>query len=81
MEKLRDITQLEKAKSILKKGDRISVVCRASCKGDSKRTFTFLMWDDFGWMISKTYINEYHVSKIYAVNGKPYSFTNAYNTN
>jgi hypothetical protein len=77
MERLRDSTQLAKAQSILKSGDRVSVTCRASCRGNSKRTFTFLMWDDFGFMISNTLINEYHISAIYAVNGQPYFFTNS----
>ena len=58
-----DIRIINKAKSILKKGDRVGVT---KCPG-TKRVFTFLEWDG-NWMVSKSFIDEYSPINIYSIN-------------
>lgn len=53
-----------KAKSILKKGDRI---CITKCPG-TKRTITFDHWDGC-WIVSKSGIDDYHPVNISKING------------
>lgn len=60
---------VEKAKAILKKGDRVRV---SKCMG-IRRTITFDHWDG-EWMVSKSGINDYHPINITKVNGYHKSF-------
>lgn len=68
-EKLRAKTAETKAKSILKKGDRVGTT---KCPG-TKRVIIFDHWDGC-WMVSKTGIDDYHPINIYSVNGEPFTF-------
>lgn len=63
------IKQLEKAKSILKKGDKIRVT---KCPG-TKRTITFDHWDGW-WIVSKSGIDDYSFLTIDKLNGDDFSF-------
>jgi len=62
---------VEKAKLILKKGDRIRVT---KCPG-TKRTITFDHWDG-NWIVSKSGIDDYHPINVDVVNGEKISFKN-----
>lgn len=65
----RCLAAIDKARSILKPGDRLRV---AKCPG-TKRTITFKCWDgrDSCWMVSQAGIDDYHPVTIDRINGTP----------
>jgi hypothetical protein len=65
----RFLAATEKAKKILKSGDRIRVT---KCPG-TKRTVTFAGWDGH-WIVSKSGINDYAAANIDRLNGEPVDF-------
>jgi hypothetical protein len=65
------VEAVNKAKQVLKKGDRIRVT---KCPG-RKRTIIFESWDGH-WIVSKSGINDYSPTSIDMLNGKPHSFCN-----
>lgn len=61
---------VEKAKTILKEGDRF----RCTRCGGIKRTYTFSHFDGF-WIVSKSGIDDLAASCIDMLNGLPVDFT------
>ena len=65
----RHILASNKAKKVLKKGDRIGVI---KCP-NTKRVITFSHFDG-NWIVSKSGINDYSATSIYKLNGKHINF-------
>ena len=63
------IEAVNRAKEVLKKGDRIRVT---KCPG-TKRTITFDHWDG-NWIVSKSGIDDYSAMRIDMLNGQAISF-------
>lgn len=63
---------VEKARKVLKPGDRIRVT---KCPG-TKRWITFAGWDGLG-IVSKSGISDYSPRSVDMINGKPVDFRTA----
>jgi hypothetical protein len=68
-EKEQAITAVNRAKQMLKPGDRVGAT---KCPGN-RRVFTFSHWDGC-WMVSKSGINDYHPASVYSINGQKVDF-------